>query len=111
MVIRPARNLYDQFGQRTYHEGLHAKFNGGLLETEDQEVIDFLMNSPRKGIDYIVFNNGEADAEVSEEGKKEVEKEKEALATTIHSCPKCPFKAKNELGLKAHIRAKHPAEE
>lgn len=111
IVIVPARHIMDGMGNKVYVAGKHAKFEGGMFETEDPQIIEFLTNSPRKGIDFVVFKDGQADAEVSEEGKEQLAAEEAARQTTVHSCPKCTFKAKNELGLKAHIRAKHPSEE
>lgn len=112
IVVVPARHVMDAMGNKVYVAGKHAKFEGGIFETKDQDIIDFLLKSPRKGIDFIVFkDDGKVDAEISEEGKQQLEDEEAARQTTVHSCPKCTFKAKNELGLKAHIRAKHANDE
>lgn len=108
IVIKPTRTIHDAVGNKSFSAGKRVEFVNGIFETQDQEIIDYLIASPRKGIDYIVFNDGKADAQVSAAGQEQIEAEKAAVETTVHSCPKCAFKAKNKFGLDAHIRAKHP---
>jgi hypothetical protein len=110
VIVFPAQYLYDNLGNRRYQAGKSAQFVDGLFETDDKEIIDFLLASPRCGIDYMVQKGQGIDAHVSQEGQEELAKEAEALSTTVHSCPNCSFKAKNEAGLKSHLRLKHADE-
>lgn len=107
IVVVASRYIHDNMGQKRYVNGKRATFVDGIFETNDQEIIDFLLNSPRKGIDFMVFKGNEVDSTVSEAGKEELAKEEAAVQTTRHSCPICSFKAANEFGLKSHMRAKH----
>lgn len=110
VVCIASRYTRDSNDNRMFIAGKHAKFENGMFETQDQEIIDILLKHSRYGLDFYAEKEGTLDATVNDSGKQERASEAAGLETTVHSCPKCSFKAKNKLGLMAHVRAKHPIE-
>lgn len=72
MVLKPARYVVDNTGQRSYVAGIRADFFDGRFATQDQEVIEMMMNHPRLGIDY------HAETKPVDKAVVEAEKQKEA---------------------------------
>lgn len=107
-TITPPRYLYNAHGERTFVAGEIAKFQDGRFETSDPRLIDELMRNPMYGIDFWAVDGSGQPIAPNAEGQKIVNEDKLGIGTTVHSCPKCSFKAKNLAGLKGHIAAKHP---
>lgn len=86
-------------GMPRYVSGKSVEFRDGYLDTEDKEVIELLKASPSYGSQFI-SDSGEAEVNVmAENAKKEAVAKADPLA-----CPYCDFVAKNESGLRLHIR-------
>lgn len=58
IVVKPSRYHYASDGQRYFVEGKHARFVNGKFDTDDQEIIDFLMNHRDYGILFNCVNPG-----------------------------------------------------
>lgn len=103
----PSRYLHDNFGQRTFQQGICARFEDNHFETKDDEMVRMMLASPRYGLD---FHSTEqvTDEQLSSAAQNQIKDEQQALDTTLNACPKCTFKAKTKLGLMSHIRSKHP---
>lgn len=72
IVVTPSRYRYANNGDRYFAEGKHAKFVNGKFDTEDEEIVAFLMKHPDYGVLFNCVNPG---VTVS---KEEVREKKEA---------------------------------
>lgn len=84
IVLRPARYVFDQEGQRRFKAGIRAEFMDGAFRTNDQETIDLMMAHPGLGTEFHAQN-----VPVPKEIEKKLEKEKhqkeDELAELTHA--------------------------
>lgn len=108
IVIEPAYYKYYGPNKRKRISGKVAQFEDGVFETEDEELINSLLEHDGYGI---TFFSPEVKKRADKEAVKKAEKEKkERLEKSMTSCPYCSFNAKTKSGLTNHIRFKHPKE-
>lgn len=103
VILKPAyRQIVN--GVDTYQSGKTVEFNNGVFETNDPELIQALKACNVYGSMFI-SDSGEAEVNVLAENTR-----REAVAKADpFACPYCDFVAKNEGGLRFHIR-KHDSE-
>lgn len=84
VVLRPARYVFDQEGQRRFKAGIRAEFMDGGFRTDDQETIDLMMAHPRLGIDFHAQNKP-VPKEVEKKVKEAEKKKEDELAELTHA--------------------------
>lgn len=84
VVLRPARYVFDQEGQRRYKAGIRAEFMDGAFRTDDEETIELMMAHPRLGIDFH-SQNVPVPKEVEKKVKEEEKRKEDELAELTHA--------------------------
>ncbi len=84
VVLRPARYVFDQEGQRRYKSGIRAEFMDGAFRTDDEETIKLLMDHPGLGIEFNA-QNVPVPREVEKKMKQEKKKKEDELAELTHA--------------------------
>lgn len=105
-VLVPTFVRHDSAGNRYTEPGKEIKFESGLYETNDEEEIKKIKELKVYGVEIT-----SDEVEVMSEQAKQVAKQEDALTPQALSCPRCSFKGKSNLALKAHIRSKHASED
>lgn len=106
-VLKPSFYTYDNKGERVYNAGISVQFQDGRLEIEDKKIIDLLLKDRVYGIDYWAVDEEGVKIEAGSEAKRIMKQDRDDVDTLSTSCPKCSFKAENEVELKEHIEEKH----
>lgn len=120
--IEPSYYSRDAMGKRAFVAGKFAQFDNGYFSTNDQEIINAMLESPECGRDFAPVQITEETLPVPELEKKdnyawarqktkvakteEPEKE-EAVGTESREfvCEECGKLCKSKLGLMAHMRS------
>lgn len=103
IVLKPDTVMASSIGDRFVRPGIKVQFEEYKYETTDENIIKLLRAHRDFGIDF----RSQDEFVPNEAGVQNQEVEKKLQDTLVTSCPKCPFKAKTESGLRLHMMNKH----
>jgi hypothetical protein len=84
VVLRPARYVFDQEGQRRFKAGIRAEFMDGAFRTDDEETIELMMAHPGLGSEFHAQNKP-VPKEVEKKNIEEKKKKEDELAELTHA--------------------------